>query len=85
MLSRAAALEYAAEGIRVNSVYPGLVDTPMLAGIGPEQMTARLARTPMARLGSPREVAYGVLYLASNEASFVTGAELVIDGGYTAA
>ena len=84
MLSRSAAFEYATQGIRVNSVHPGLVDTPMLAPLSPEQLGVRLARTPMARYADPREVAYGLLYLASDEASFVTGAELVIDGGYTA-
>ena len=83
-LSRSAALEYATQGIRVNSVYPGLVDTPMLAPLDPEQLAVRLGRTPMARLADPREIAYGIVYLASDEASFVTGAELVIDGGYTA-
>lgn len=84
ILSRSAAFEYATQRIRVNSVHPGLVDTPMLAPLDPELLAVRLARTPMARLADPREVAYGMLYLASDEASFVTGAELVIDGGYTA-
>jgi len=84
MLSRAAALEFADQGIRVNIVMPGLVETAMVAGILPERRETRLRRTPMGRIASPMEIAQGVLFLASDEASFVTGAELVMDGGYTA-
>jgi cyclopentanol dehydrogenase len=84
MLSRAAALEFADRGIRVNTILPGLVDTAMVAGISHERREARLKRTPMGRMASPAEIAQGVLFLASPESSFMTGAELISDGGYTA-
>ena len=84
-LTKTAALEYAKEGIRANSINPGTIETPMtadlLAGDGRQD---RMNRTPLGRLGRPEDVAYGALYLASDEASFVTGSELVIDGGRTA-
>lgn len=86
IMTKSAALQYAKEGIRVNSVHPGLSETGMLPEVFPDekdQMERRLA-TPMARFGSPEDVAYAVLFLASDEASFVTGAELVVDGGFTA-
>jgi NAD(P)-dependent dehydrogenase (short-subunit alcohol dehydrogenase family) len=82
--------DYATSGIRVNAVCPGSIDTPMLrAGFNNEpdpEEAERLciARHPVGRLGTPVDVAYGALYLASDEAAFVTGATLVIDGGYTA-
>ena len=68
------------------SVHPGPVETPMIADSlnDPEQRAARLQRTPLGRIGTVDDIAYGVLYLASDEASFVTGSELVIDGGTTA-
>ena len=85
MLTKSTAVQYAKEGIRANSIHPGTIDTPMtadlLAGAGRQD---RMNRTPMGRLGRAEDVAYGALYLASNEASFVTGSELVIDGGRTA-
>jgi len=86
LLTKAAAIQYAREGIRVNSVHPGSVATPMTEAsrANPEQYQRSLARIPMGRVAQPEEVAYGVLYLASDEASYVTGSELVIDGGYTA-
>lgn len=77
-------------GIRVNSVHPGYIETPLVerftrASPDPETRKLELAAAhPVGRLGEPEDVAYGVLYLASDEAKFVTGAELVIDGGYTA-
>ena len=85
-LSRTAAIQYAAENIRVNTVLPGYVNTPMTRDIHsqPEVREQRLAETPMGRFAEPHEIALGLLYLASDEASFVTGAELVIDGGMTA-
>jgi len=76
--------------VRVNSVHPGFVDTPLLSraiDAAPDPSEARAALeviAPAGRLGRPEDVAWGVLYLASDEADFVTGAELVIDGGYTA-
>jgi NAD(P)-dependent dehydrogenase (short-subunit alcohol dehydrogenase family) len=86
LFTKATAVQHAQEHIRCNSVHPGPIDTPMVRG--PQTDPARLAalqeRVPMGRLGSAEEVAYGVLYLASDEASFVTGSELVIDGGRTA-
>ena len=86
LFSKATAIEYAREGIRCNSVHPGPVQTPMLrAARSDEQSRAeQVGRIPLGRIGEPIEIAYGVLYLASDEASFVTGSELVIDGGRTA-
>jgi NAD(P)-dependent dehydrogenase (short-subunit alcohol dehydrogenase family) len=79
------ALHWADRGIRVNSVHPGFIDTAILGGAqGTEREQAIVARTPMGRLGQPAEVAAGIAYLASDDASFVTGLELYIDGGYLA-
>ena len=84
IFTKSAAIQYAGENIRVNSVHPGPIDTDMLAS----SRTAEGGRTPdqipLGRYGRPEEVAYGVLYLASDESSFVTGSEVVIDGGRTA-
>jgi 3alpha(or 20beta)-hydroxysteroid dehydrogenase len=85
-LTRTVAVELATEGIRVNVVHPGGVETPMaseILGDDAEARRALLATHPMGRIGEPGEIATGVLYLASDEASFVTGATLVIDGGNT--
>ena len=86
IFSKAAAVQYAKENIRVNSVHPGYMLTPMTReGFGDtERYYWLLNRTPMGRLGDANEIAYGILYLASDESSFVTGSELVIDGGVTA-
>ena len=86
IFTKSAAIQYASEGIRVNSVHPGPIDTPMTAfRQGDAQAEAEsIARVPIGRTGLPDDVAYGVLYLASDESSFVTGSELVIDGGYIA-
>jgi cyclopentanol dehydrogenase len=84
LLTKTAALDYAQEGIRINSVHPGGVDTVMLAVLNPEGKQGAIQAHPLGRLATPLDIAYGVLYLASDEASFVTGAALVIDGGYTA-
>ena len=86
IFTKSAAIQYAKEGIRVNSVHPGPIDTPMA---GERLTNAELQRqaderSPMGRTAHPDEVAYGVLFLASDEASFMTGSELVIDGGATA-
>ena len=84
-LTKNIALHWAGTGVRVNSVHPGFIDTPILdqaKGTPIEQ--AMLEVTPMGRLGKPEEIAAGVAYLASDDASFVTGLELYIDGGYTA-
>jgi cyclopentanol dehydrogenase len=81
--SKAAAVQYAKDNIRVNSVHPGFTDTPMTRDIHSQQniREARLNMTPLGRLGLPMDIAYGILYLASDESSWVTGIELVIDGG----
>ena len=86
IFSKAAAVQYAKENIRVNSVHPGYSLTPATAGMYdvPETAAPVLATVPMRRMALADEIAYGILYLASDEASFVTGAELVIDGGMTA-
>ena len=80
--SKAAAVQYAKDNIRVNSVHPGFTDTPMTLDIHSQQeiREARLNMTPLGRLGLPMDIAYGILYLASDESSWVTGIELVIDG-----
>ena len=86
IFTKATAIQYARESIRANSIYPGPIATPMTetSRAEPEQNQLMLDGTPMGRWGRPEEVAYGALYLASDESSFVTGSELVIDGGYTA-
>ena len=86
ILTKAAALQYAADGIRVNSVHPGPIVTEMTrAGRdNPERLEIMLARIPMGRYGEPEEVAHAVVYLASDESAFVTGSEVVVDGGWTA-
>jgi NAD(P)-dependent dehydrogenase (short-subunit alcohol dehydrogenase family) len=90
LLTKAAALEWAPLGIRVNSVHPGYIDTPMVSGAlqqqenGAEMRDQIISRHALGRLGLPREIADAVLFLASDESSFMTGAELVVDGGYTA-
>ena len=92
LMSKTDALLYAADGIRVNSVHPGFVWTPMVENVFRELGYVEEGRRrrqliklhPIGRLGEPGDIAYGILYLASDEAKFVTGSELVIDGGYTA-
>ena len=81
--SKAASVRYGPSGVRVNTVHPGYMP-PMLNATNAGERADKIALTPLRRLGEPIEVAYGVLFLASDEASFVTGTELVIDGGYTA-
>ena len=86
LFTKAAAIQHAGDGIRVNSVHPGPIETPMNQEFfaNPANRADRIAKTPLGRIGQPEDVAYGVLYLASDESSFVTGSELVIDGGRTA-
>ena len=85
-LTRGMALDYAQDNIRVNCICPGFVETPLVAGVvkTPEEYQKLADKHPMRRLGQPREIAYGALYLASDESAFVTGIALPIDGGYTA-
>ena len=87
LLTKAAALDVAAEGIRINSVHPGHLDTDMIAGaraVAPEMIAAMEANVPMGHLGQAIDVATMNLFLASDEARYVTGAEFVVDGGLTA-
>ncbi|MQM27941.1 SDR family NAD(P)-dependent oxidoreductase [Glycomyces albidus] len=85
ILTKNAALHWAREGVRVNSVHPGFIDTPMLAAVkGTEYETAMIDLTPVGRLGSPDEVAACVAFLAGDDASFITGSELYVDGGFLA-
>jgi NAD(P)-dependent dehydrogenase (short-subunit alcohol dehydrogenase family) len=90
LLTKAAALEWAPLGIRVNSVHPGFIETPMVShvldqlGNANETRTLVISKHALGRLGLPREIGDAVLFLASDESSFMTGSELVVDGGYTA-
>jgi len=86
LLTKLTALQYAGERIRCNSVHPGPIVTPMTERrrADPAIYKRMVGRIPLGRYGEADEVAYGVLYLASDEAAFVTGSELVIDGGWTA-
>ena len=83
LFTRVTAVQHARDKIRCNTIYPGGIDTPMLRDIfgDPAERQERMSRIPLGRIGSPDDIAYGVLYLASDESSFVTGAELLIDGG----
>ena len=87
LFTKAAAIQYAGENIRVNSIHPGYCLTPLTSGGYNSEAGRRqwsLDRIPLGRLGNADDIAYGMLYLASDESAFVTGAELVIDGGTTA-
>lgn len=90
LLTKSAALEWAPLNIRVNSVHPGFIETPMVANSvmlqadGNEKKAMLVAAHALGRFGVPREIADAILFLASDESSFMTGAELVVDGGYTA-
>ncbi|MFI5932137.1 SDR family NAD(P)-dependent oxidoreductase [Actinoplanes sp. NPDC051494] len=81
LLTKNVALEWAPLGVRVNSVHPGFIATPMM---GDTDTTPLVDVTPLGRLGRPEEVAAAILFLAGDEASFVTGSELYVDGGYLA-
>ncbi|WCR29463.1 SDR family oxidoreductase [Paenibacillus thiaminolyticus] len=84
LLTKSTAVAYAARGIRVNAVCPGYIDTPMMRGLGEEVTNYLVGLHPMGRPGRPEEVAKAVLFLASDDASFITGTTLLVDGGYTA-
>jgi 3alpha(or 20beta)-hydroxysteroid dehydrogenase/cyclopentanol dehydrogenase len=85
LLTKSTAVQYAADGIRANSVHPGVIETDMMQEVvrNEDERATRIALTPIGRFGTAEDVAHGVLFLASDEASYVTGAELVIDGGLT--
>lgn len=83
-LSKTVALEAGEHGIRVNSVHPGTIDTPMIAAVGLEQGAGRFPSVPLRRIAAPAEVAEVVAFVASDAASYLTGTELVVDGGATA-
>ncbi len=84
LLSKAAAIQYAPDKIRVNSIHPGIILTPMLDIATTEELQPLIDATPLKRGAQPEEVGWCAVFLASDEASFVTGSELVVDGGYTA-
>lgn len=91
LMTKTDALLYAADNIRVNSIHPGYIWTPLVedlaesSGEGVDNFRAQLdGKHPIGHVGEPHDIAYGALYLASDESTFVTGSELVIDGGYTA-
>ena len=86
IFSKSTAIQYAAEGIRANSIHPGPIDTDMGDQVWPDAESKELTmnRVALSRIGTAEDIAYGALYLASDESSFVTGSELVIDGGVTA-
>ncbi|MGO1412106.1 SDR family NAD(P)-dependent oxidoreductase [Microbacterium sp. JB110] len=83
-VTKNAAAEYGAQGLRVNAVGPGYIDTPLLAGAPAEVKDGLVAKHPLGRLGRPEEIATVIRFLLSDDASFVTGSYYLIDGGYTA-
>lgn len=85
LMGKGAALEFARKGIRVNTIFPGQIKTPILGDITPEQDDAIKASIPMGVVGEPMDIAHGSLFLASDEAKYVSGAELWIDGAWYAA
>ncbi|GGG62081.1 SDR family NAD(P)-dependent oxidoreductase [Paenibacillus radicis (ex Gao et al. 2016)] len=84
LLTQTLGIDYAPKGIRVNAVCPGYIDTPLLAGLNDAIKQHLISLHPIGRLGKPEEIAKAVLFLASDDASFVTGTTLLVDGGYTA-
>jgi 3alpha(or 20beta)-hydroxysteroid dehydrogenase len=83
-ITKHAAIAYGPDNVRVNSVHPGIVDTPLVQGQPKEANAYVVARTPLGRMAHPSEIAQALLFLASEESSFITGAELFVDGGYLA-
>lgn len=87
LFTKSTAIQHAREGIRCNSIHPGPIETDMIADTlnDPANLELRMQRLPLQRVGKPSEIAYPAIYLASDESSFVTGSEVVVDGGTTAA
>lgn len=89
-MTKTDAFLYAQDKIRVNSIHPGFIDTPMVENYLKSQGDVETGRKmldslqPVGHIGQPEDIAYGIIYLASDESKFITGSELVIDGGYTA-
>jgi NAD(P)-dependent dehydrogenase (short-subunit alcohol dehydrogenase family) len=83
-LTKAAALELAVDGIRVNGVIPGPIDTPMVVSAEDPEARSRLGRLPLGRIGTPEDVAEAVLFLVSNRSAFITGSDITVDGGQLA-
>ena len=83
-MSKNAAITHAKAGIRINSLHPGFIATPLTDAQDPQVNEYVIGQTPMGRAGAPEEIAHGAVFLASDESSFMTGSELVIDGGYLA-
>jgi len=85
-LTKSLAVQYGPDHIRANIIHPGIIDTPMQARemAKPEWVADVVSSIPLGRVGQPRDIAYAALYLASDEASWVTGAELLVDGGFIA-
>lgn len=83
-ITKEVALDVAKDGVRVNTLYPGLIRTPIMEAFSKEVTEAVLAKIPVGFAAEPIDIAYGVLYLATDESRFVTGTDIVIDGGYTA-
>lgn len=85
-LSRAAATQFGRSGVRVNALFPGIIDTPMTQGLSEsrELLNQLIQATPLQRLGKPDDIAKAALFLASDDSSYITGAEIVIDGGFSA-
>ncbi len=84
LMTKSAAMEFVADNIRINTICPGMFDTNLFESSVPkEDWDSMISLVPMKRFGKPHEIAYGAIFLASNESSFMTGADLVIDGGYT--
>ncbi len=84
LMTKSAGLEYAQQGVRVNSVHPGIIETPLAKSMGDEQMAAIVQTTPMGRAGRPIDIATMSLFLCTDEAAFITGSEFVVDGGWGA-
>ncbi|AIQ64167.1 tungsten formylmethanofuran dehydrogenase [Paenibacillus stellifer] len=85
-LSKAAATTFGRQGVRVNTLFPGIIETPMTSALSTskELLSHLIQATPLQRLGQPDDIAKAALFLASDESSYITGAELVIDGGFSA-